>query len=662
VAAIQNLYRRGGTWWWRRKATVCGIQVPLAFSLSTPDHRRARSIALRLGVALEAVCMAYGERGTIVDERTLKRVFTDAMRRQLERILSDQLDGGRAEDHRLANRLYGELWRLYSRQGVAAMYTADEDERLAAAGWSREDRLALADLWEHARHREATISMQQIDTYADRLDFEKTTTNLDRVRRVIYGARAQACDEASRRVDTDGSPFRFDEWAKEALVVEDEALPTASPVARASTPAACAPAPAEDAPPQAVQAPPIAEPDDPPKKAIIEAAEDCIAAYTRAKAWSPSTCRQVRTAVRMFDFANGGGVFIEDITQAHVRRLSELFDKLPNRWGVTKQERERGLAASVERAATMDPEQVGIQHVSRTKHATWIQQVLDHAAGDGDKGHRPVEKISFTYLRKGVGKKAKKRRRDKRAAWTKAELERLLSAPVWTGCRSLDRRWVPGSEIYHDAWYWLPLMLVLYGGRSSELAGLPLRDVFENESIPYFRIEYSDLRALKNLQSVRSLPIHPELIRLGFIDYVQAMRAAGHKLLFPEMYSPGSTSFASTFYKAVFKRWREWAFPDGTSWRHQQKGMIKDKDVHSFRGTAASLLKGRVPDSVRIDILGHEGDNETTRTYDEEADMASKLEALSLLSPLTQHLAAAPMRLRPLRRQNFGGQRGRPRK
>ncbi|HEX2764329.1 MAG TPA: hypothetical protein VHM92_10890 [Allosphingosinicella sp.] len=84
MPAIQNLARRGGTWWWRRKVSVAGVQVPLAFSLSTADHKRARSIALRLGVALEAVCMAYGEYGTIVDEKTLKRVFTDAMRREAE--------------------------------------------------------------------------------------------------------------------------------------------------------------------------------------------------------------------------------------------------------------------------------------------------------------------------------------------------------------------------------------------------------------------------------------------------------------------------------------------------------------------------------------------------------------------------------------------------
>jgi hypothetical protein len=584
------------------------------------------------------------------------------MRRQLERVLSDQLDGGEAEHHRRTNRFYAELWRLYARQGPGALYTADEDERLAAAGWSSEERMALADFWERARHGETRISARQIDHYAEQFAISKTTTNLDRVRRVIYGARAQACDEATRRMGADGSPFRFDEWAKEALV-EEEPVPPVSPAraASAATPVEPASAPVSEAPvPQAAGPVPVPQHQGPPKKALSEATEECIGVYTRAKAWSASTCKQVRTAVRLFEFANGGNVFIEDITQGHLRNLGELFDKVPNRWGVTREERSGGLAASVKRAETMDPEQVGIQHVSRTKHLTWLQQVLDHAAGDGDKGHAPAEKISFAYLRKGVGKKSKKRRRDKRAAWTKAELERLLAAPIWTGCRSLDRRWIAGSEVYHDAWYWIPIKLVLYGGRSSEIGGLPLTDVFENAPIPYFRIDYTDLRALKNVQSIRSLPIHPELIRLGFLDYVRAMRAAGHKLLFPEMYSPGSTSFASTFYKAVFKRWREWAFPDGTTWRHRQKGMIKDKDAHSFRGTATSLLKGRVEDSVRIDILGHEGDNETTRTYDEEADLVSKLEALSLLSPLTEHLPAVPLRLRPLRRQKFGGRRGRP--
>jgi len=56
-------------------------------------------------------------------------------------------------------------------------------------------------------------------------------------------------------------------------------------------------------------------------------------------------------------------------------------------------------------------------------------------------------------------------------------------------------------------------MYVLYGGRSSELAGLRMDEIFENDGVPYFQVDYNDLRALKNAQSIRKLPIHPELIR-----------------------------------------------------------------------------------------------------------------------------------------------------
>ena len=189
-------------------------------------------------------------------------------------------------------------------------------------------------------------------------------------------------------------------------------------------------------------------------------------------------------------------------------------------------------------------------------------------------------------------------------------------------------------------------MLPLYGGRSSELTGLALAEVHERDPIPHFLIDYTEDRPLKNIQSIRRLPIHPELIRLGFIDYVTTLRDAGCTMLFPEMKSPGSDSFASTFYKSIFKKWRDWVFPNGTQWRHRAGGAWKDKDVHSFRGLATSMLKGRVPDSVRCDIFGHEGETETERTYDEEAELEVKLDALRLLTPLTAHIPASlPVRI-----------------
>lgn len=62
-------------------------------------------------------------------------------------------------------------------------------------------------------------------------------------------------------------------------------------------------------------------------------------------------------------------------------------------------------------------------------------------------------------------------------------------------------------------------------------------------------------------------------------------------------------------------------------------------------------MKGHVPDSVRFDILGHEGVNETMRTYDQEARLAVKLTALDHVTCFTQHLQPFPLCLRPIEQQ-----------
>jgi len=123
-------------------------------------------------------------------------------------------------------------------------------------------------------------------------------------------------------------------------------------------------------------------------------------------------------------------------------------------------------------------------------------------------------------------------------------------------------------------------------------------------------------------------------------------------MLFPEMASPKAKSFASTFYKTIFDKWRSWAFPEGTEWRHKVGGAWIDKDVHSFRGTATSMLKGKAEDSIRCDIFGHAGETETSRNYDEEANLAIKLDALRHLTPLTERIM--PIRIRPMARLRHG--------
>ena len=118
--------------------------------------------------------------------------------------------------------------------------------------------------------------------------------------------------------------------------------------------------------------------------------------------------------------------------------------------------------------------------------------------------------------------------------------------------------------------------------------------------------------------------------------------------------SEAGGSFSKTFYQTVFMKWRDWAFPNGTSWRHPVGGAVKDKDVRSFRGSAATFLKGRVEDSLVEEILGHEASSQTTRLYAEETELELKLDALKLLTPMTAHLEKKLLQLRPVDRQRFG--------
>lgn len=395
---------------------------------------------------------------------------------------------------------------------------------------------------------------------------------------------------------------------------------------------------------------------------LADATEMCVAQNSAVDGWSPATCKQIRAAMEMLIFVTAKDYCIEDLTQRDLGRLADLFSILPNRRGNTSEEREEGLAASVRRGkllADSDPEALGISQKTQNKHWTWVSQVLKWAA---IRGHKPSEALDFEGLRRGVGKKARKDKQklnSLRAAWKPDEVKRLLEAPIWFGSAGLFDRFTPGSHVWHDAWYWAPLMVMFYGGRSSELVALQLSEFDIDAEIPYFRIEFSELRSLKNVQSIRNLPIHPELIRLGFLDYIKALSSLGQTVLFPEMHSPMSESYASTFYKSIFKEWRDFAFPEGTPWRHRQRGAWKDKDAHSFRGFVSTRLKGQVSDSIRFELLGHEGTNTTTIVYDEEAPMHVKRDALASLSDLTRHLPRFDLRMRPAEFLRHGKPRGR---
>ncbi|WP_152025191.1 site-specific integrase [Congregibacter litoralis] len=163
-----------------------------------------------------------------------------------------------------------------------------------------------------------------------------------------------------------------------------------------------------------------------------------------------------------------------------------------------------------------------------------------------------------------------------RGSYSDADLERIFTSPVWTPQSSYNLSY--GNAAY----WWLPLLALFTGARRSELVQMPLERVREIEGVLCLDLVGAQQEGLqlKTAAAERRIPVHPELIRLGFEDYVEALRADGATRLleaFP-LGANGRGSKASDWYS----RYRDRNFPDFAE---------QFKDFHSYRTTHGTQAK-----------------------------------------------------------------------
>lgn len=178
-----------------------------------------------------------------------------------------------------------------------------------------------------------------------------------------------------------------------------------------------------------------------------------------------------------------------------------------------------------------------------------IEHFFAWAVANGHCTSNPAEGVELVVARSAKAKK-------KRDAFGIEDLKQMLASSVFAGAKSSHYWAEPGDTKIRDIRFWLPLMGLFSGGRLRELAQLGVDDVVQREAIWMLNITDSDeddegaAKSLKNVHSRRLVPIHPELVAIGFLDYVAARRAAKKAALFDEAagargdYGPFSKWFA----------------------------------------------------------------------------------------------------------------------
>lgn len=349
-----------------------------------------------------------------------------------------------------------------------------------------------------------------------------------------------------------------------------------------------------------------------------------------------------RTAAQLFVFSMKEDKPVSQISQQDLRTLVMMLRSMPKRWGQTKGDQEGGLEAVMARAATLPPEALRLSPQTEAKHLSRIHQVLKFAAASGVE---TATQIDISAFRKERKKEINARGRG-RENWEPEEFIMLLSSPSFRGCKGPTRadRHKPGPYRYHDADYWMPLMLGLMGGRSNEFGGLLLDDIDVDGPIPSIRVWWNGERDVKTKASLRTIPVHSELVRLGFIDYVKALRSQGQTLLFPELkFCASSLDFSKAYYKH-FIYLRQSVFPASLVPENEVAGP-SSKCVHSFRGMTADLLD-EVKDEHVLAILGHEQKTTKAKVY-RKFQLETLLQAMEPTGMLTKELEPFPITLNP---------------
>lgn len=196
------------------------------------------------------------------------------------------------------------------------------------------------------------------------------------------------------------------------------------------------------------------------------------------------------------------------------------------------------------------------------------------------------------------------------------EIEKIFSHEIFVDKLIKEQKNQYGGAIAYFK-YWVPVLALYSGARITEIAQLRLIDIGEEDNIPYVMVRPSDETTIKNKHSERNIPLHPEVIQLGFLDYVEWLKKENQRYLFPELANRERKG-------TVISKW--------FSEKHLKKdcGMINDKKTislsfHSFRHTVTDEFKQKSADELSsARILGHKHPNITYGRYGSDLSIEKK--------------------------------------
>ncbi len=205
------------------------------------------------------------------------------------------------------------------------------------------------------------------------------------------------------------------------------------------------------------------------------------------------------------------------------------------------------------------------------------------------------EPVTASGILKTINKAAQRveTRTGEDKVFARSELRRIFSSPLFKGT------YKPPRADYGEALYWLPLLMAYTGARREEVAQLLVGDVGQCPDTGIWFVDFKpgQGKTVKTSSSRRRIPLHDDLLELGFIKYVQGLSALGR--VFPKL-----TALTSNGY----------GYAVGVAWSKYLMKVVKlDTEAdpsHGFRHTFKTICREvHIETAVADWITGHASTN-----------------------------------------------------
>lgn len=255
-----------------------------------------------------------------------------------------------------------------------------------------------------------------------------------------------------------------------------------------------------------------------PKKladAGLSYAADAVAANLRdpekitlnglVQAWkdqtSPVAPEQYEYPVKLFEELHGA-LPVRSITVDHVRKFRDELVKMPPASGGKFDDKTMPEIIRLAERKGLKP----LKASTAGKHFRCLKAIFTFATDDG---YVEVNVAAGIKMKRPKGNYVEAKKA-KRRTFSPAEMTKLFAAAVTA----------PWRDKEENLWF---LRLMTYtGARPEELAQLSARDVVTVGGHMCLSLHDEGDNHMKNPSSVRMVPVHSELLRLGFTDFVKA--------------------------------------------------------------------------------------------------------------------------------------------